>query len=292
MAGEIKSMEIEQLTKSQLLLLALLVSFVTSIATGIVTVTLVNQAPTDVIRTINREVQTVVEKVTPGETKIIERINNTNTGPTESDLIVLATKKNKDSMLLIKLEDGTYHPAFSISPDGIIMSQAEGITKDSEYDLVWSVNTSTSTVLKAKVETVDEKSGVALLKLVPAGSSSGLPFVAPKRRAPAFGERGFALGITKDFGQTVRLGNVMTIHTDDASSTPIVVTSVASASSINSMPVFDLSGDLIGLYIGAFLGFDGVAVPGDYFSSKFAALLGGASVSKNDNTAAVANSIP
>lgn len=53
----------ENLTKTQLIMLVLLVSFVTSLVTGIVSVTLVNQAPAQVTQTINR----VIEKVTIGE---------------------------------------------------------------------------------------------------------------------------------------------------------------------------------------------------------------------------------
>lgn len=51
----------ENLTKTQLVLLVLLVSFVTSLVTGVVSVTLVNQAPAPITQTINR----VIEKVTP-----------------------------------------------------------------------------------------------------------------------------------------------------------------------------------------------------------------------------------
>src|ERR1700733_305193 len=62
-------MDLEHLTKHQIVLLTLLVSFVTSIATGIVTVSLVNQAPPEVERTINqiveRTVQTVAQPATP-----------------------------------------------------------------------------------------------------------------------------------------------------------------------------------------------------------------------------------
>ncbi|NOY35672.1 MAG: PDZ domain-containing protein [bacterium] len=57
------------LTKNQVVMLVLLVSFVTSMATGIVTVTLVNQAPPPVTQTINR----IIEKVVPGEPQIIEK---------------------------------------------------------------------------------------------------------------------------------------------------------------------------------------------------------------------------
>jgi S1-C subfamily serine protease len=57
----------EQLTKQQLILLALLVSFVTSLATGIFTVSLMDQAPKGVVQTIHE----VVEKmVTPQDAAV------------------------------------------------------------------------------------------------------------------------------------------------------------------------------------------------------------------------------
>jgi len=59
------TMDLEKLTKHQIVLLTLLVSFVTSIATGIVTVALMDQAPTSVVRTVNQIVERTVEKVVP-----------------------------------------------------------------------------------------------------------------------------------------------------------------------------------------------------------------------------------
>ncbi len=56
-------MEMKELNKSQLILLALLLSFVTSIATGITTVTLMQQAPEAVTVPINRIVKQTVEKI-------------------------------------------------------------------------------------------------------------------------------------------------------------------------------------------------------------------------------------
>lgn len=58
-------MDLEHLTKHQIVLLTLLVSFVTSIATGIVTVSLMSQAPLSVTRTINQIVERTVETVVP-----------------------------------------------------------------------------------------------------------------------------------------------------------------------------------------------------------------------------------
>lgn len=58
----------KDLNKSQLILLALLLSFVTSIATGITTVTLMEQAPSSVTVPINRIIKQTVEKIVPVET--------------------------------------------------------------------------------------------------------------------------------------------------------------------------------------------------------------------------------
>lgn len=61
-------MDIKELNKSQLILLAILLSFITSIATGIVTVTLMQQAPASVTAPITRIVKQTVEKIVPAGT--------------------------------------------------------------------------------------------------------------------------------------------------------------------------------------------------------------------------------
>jgi hypothetical protein len=58
-------MDVKDLNKSQLILLAILLSFVISIATGITTVTLMERAPKSVTVPITRIVQQTVEKIVP-----------------------------------------------------------------------------------------------------------------------------------------------------------------------------------------------------------------------------------
>jgi len=55
----------EHLTKQQIVLLTLLVGFVTSIASSIVTVSLLDQSTPTVTQTINRVVERTIEKATP-----------------------------------------------------------------------------------------------------------------------------------------------------------------------------------------------------------------------------------
>jgi serine protease Do len=58
-------MKLEQLTRSQFILLILLVTFVSAMATAIVTVTLMEKAPVPVTQTINRVVEKTIEKAMP-----------------------------------------------------------------------------------------------------------------------------------------------------------------------------------------------------------------------------------
>src|ERR1700693_2855924 len=60
-------MDIKDLNKPQLILLAVLLSFVTSIATGITTVTLMQQAPPSFTAPVTRIVRETVEKIVPAE---------------------------------------------------------------------------------------------------------------------------------------------------------------------------------------------------------------------------------
>lgn len=66
-------MDIKELDKKQLILLTLLITFVVSIATGIVTVSLMNQAPKSVPQTINNVIQRTIEKVTTIESPLVDQ---------------------------------------------------------------------------------------------------------------------------------------------------------------------------------------------------------------------------
>ncbi len=92
-------MDLEQLTKHQIILLTLLVSFITSIATGIVTVSLMDQAPPQITRTINQVVQQTVEKVVPMQSTSTPIV--VQKSPMQGDLIAQAVSDVRRGIIRI-----------------------------------------------------------------------------------------------------------------------------------------------------------------------------------------------
>src|SRR6185295_7245035 len=95
-------MDIKDLNKSQLLLLAILLSFVTSIATGITTVTLMQQAPDSITVPVNRVIRQTVEKIQQVEGKTTMQTVVVK----EEDLVVDAISKNQSAVFA--LSKGSY----------------------------------------------------------------------------------------------------------------------------------------------------------------------------------------
>lgn len=134
-------MDIEKLTKMQIVMLTLLVSFVASIATGIVTVTLMDQAPPAIIQTLNRVVERTVERVVQDDSRQTATIitKETTVVVKEEDLITDSIDQNSKNLVRIyeTLIDGT-KGSFSglgivASRNGIIVTSPSIIEEGSIY---------------------------------------------------------------------------------------------------------------------------------------------------------------
>lgn len=122
-------MQLEELNKTQIVLLTLLVSFVTSIATGIITVTLMDQAPPGVTQTINRVVERTVEVVVPEKSQgaavtktVVVR---------QEDFIVDATKTNASNLVSLSMFYGEEKRksglGFVVTSSGIMVTNAQAL---------------------------------------------------------------------------------------------------------------------------------------------------------------------
>jgi hypothetical protein len=118
----------EDLNAQQIVLLTLLVSFVTSIATGITTVSLLEQAPDPVTQTINRVVEKTVERVVEVEgDQPVERVVETVVVNAE-DLTKEAVAKNSQNLVRIYTKSGDVK---NFSTLGIVVSANGDILADS-----------------------------------------------------------------------------------------------------------------------------------------------------------------
>lgn len=168
-------MDIEQLTKAQIVLLTLLVSFITSIATGIVAVALMDQAPAGVTQTINRIVERTVERVVQqsemgdGSASVSRGAKEVTVVVKENDLITEAIEKNSATLVRISLYDsriddkvGTFVGlGFFVRADGIIATDPTLLLSRGTYIIV--TGKGEHYVARPVVSTV--KSPVALLRL-------------------------------------------------------------------------------------------------------------------------------
>lgn len=126
-------MDVEELTKSQIILLTLLISFVTSIATGIVTVSLLDQAPPGVTQTINRVVERTIERVVPDtQGAVVQKTVVVK----EEDLITESIENNSRSLVRIYQEEVFLGIGFFVSNDGVIATDKTIISEGVEYSVV------------------------------------------------------------------------------------------------------------------------------------------------------------
>ncbi len=176
-------MDMKDLNKSQLILLAVLLSFVTSIATGITTVTLMQQAPASFTTPVNRVVQQTIEKIQQVEGKTVTQTVVVK----EEDLVVDAIAKNKSAVFAIT-KDGidssgvsaeiSAGRGFAVSADGIIVADAAFVAGQENYYVK-----NDSGKFKASFLATD-KAGFSFLKIGSAVNGTDKIFFA----VPVFGD--------------------------------------------------------------------------------------------------------
>ncbi|MEK7563979.1 MAG: hypothetical protein AAB510_00200 [Patescibacteria group bacterium] len=154
-------MDVKDLNKSQLILLAILLSFVTSIATGITTVTLLQQAPTSVSIPITRVVRETVEKIVP--TVVTPTVNTPALSDEQKKLLEeLKAIKPLTVTLVLKgdKEDKVLGTGLFLGDNKVVIASLISGPKEGEVYLVRSV------LGEQKVSKVTQEKDFTIIELV------------------------------------------------------------------------------------------------------------------------------
>ncbi len=254
-------MKIEDLSKTQIVMLCLLITFVTSIATGITTVTLMEQAPVGVTQTINRVIQKTIETVVPDTGKTPETVI-----VKEEDLVVDALAKNSGIIVPIRIPSAdltanalaatsmaTIGYGFLVSADGFLITPSSVVSDKGNYSIETPDGVFTADFVKK------DDHGFSVLKAnLPTGANI-------KVKAFKFGTLGDSNSLklgqtvlaTSNKGTDVSRGIITSLPKSDATdpkNPPKSVfseigTTLKTTSSFSGVPVINLDGQIIGVMI-------------------------------------------
>lgn len=156
-------MDIEHLSKTQIVLLVLLCTFVASIATGIVTVALLAQAPPAVTQTVNHIIQRTVETVAPS-TGEPTTIKETTVVVKEDELLSSSISSAFGKLGVVHETDATSSPVIALGiPIGALLLTDASVVTD-----VHAVEIGGVTLLYGVEKKISEV-GVVVLKLMDGG---------------------------------------------------------------------------------------------------------------------------
>lgn len=226
-------MNLEELNKSQIVLLTLLTSFVTSIATGIVTVALIEEAPSDVTRVVQRVIEHTTETIKPSEQQATVITQEKTIIVKEADLIAGAVAKNGAYVVSIKNADGAFVSLGTIvDAQGHIIADAKNVVPEGSYTIQVGSTASVALVLVH----ISEADGIAVFTLKDASVGSGGATVVTKK--PSLGQTVFTFVGEQAGG----IAQGIVARVNDTITTDIVFESPTAGA-----PLFSVEGELLGV---------------------------------------------
>ncbi|KND52098.1 MAG: hypothetical protein AB198_00810 [Parcubacteria bacterium C7867-003] len=249
----------EDLNKNQIVLLTVLISFVTSIATGIMTVSLLQEAPVEITRNINRIVEKTIETVTPATIITPGQKEVTTVIVKEEDLILDSINKNVKSIVRIEEKDAVdgsnffYGIGLVLNKEGVIVTDRKTITSANFYTAIMSDGTKISLTPVG----VDKKTNFLLFKAPEATTTKPVYAFVPATFSdsePKLGQTVISVG--GDSSNAVAIGRTIslvvkdsTVGTTTTKYLSSIETDLATKDLMNGSPLFDLAGNVIGMKI-------------------------------------------
>lgn len=248
-------MDMEKLSKSQIILLTLLVSFVTSIATGIVTVSLMDQAPPSIAQTVNRVVERTVERVVPSGQSASAAVTTEKTVVVkESDLIVKAVESVTPSVVRLftasKDAEGKDTEVFLglgvvVSKDGTIATDAAVLPASGSVIVALQGGTKVPGTFISS----DAASGLALLQGATSTAEGDIAWKSASFSAsePVLGETVISISGRTATRLADGIVTVLSPQNPEASGPSIVEVSILAGSIAYGSPFINNSGEIVGI---------------------------------------------
>jgi S1-C subfamily serine protease len=238
----------EYLSKQQIILLALLVSFVSSIVTGISTVSLMSQDPQAITQTINRVVERTIETVTPSNiASVATPIKQVTTVVVKEEEFITKTVEEAQSTIVRiknKKDGALLGIGVVVNTQGLIVAERIAVISYKEYQGVYKGKTY-DLVLASQ----DKKSSIATLKFKEIPLDIHAAVFADTKTIKAGQSVVAVSGADRDI---VSIGIISSLfeNTDEAKSLNSIDTTIAQNSLLSGTPIFGLDGKLIALKIG------------------------------------------
>lgn len=234
----------EDLSKHQLILLTLLVSFVTSIATGVITFTLLQQAPVEVTQTINRVVERTIEKVTPAEVEggkeIVREIQVIN----EEDLVLDSIDKSAKSIVRIKT------PGFDgsevvtglglVVSNGVIVTDSRSVVNGTSFKIVFADGKSYNTAKSWS------EGGLTFFNVGVPSNEKYTFFPASLGKAEALKLGQTVIAVAGKDSNSVSIGRVSKLEKDEVGKVSEVLTDITMSRAQRGSPLLNLNGEVVG----------------------------------------------
>ncbi|NNM83885.1 hypothetical protein HKL94_01530 [Candidatus Parcubacteria bacterium] len=244
-------MNIEEMSKSQLILLTILVNFVTSVATGILTVSLLDNAPAVVTQTVNRVVEHTIETIAQAAPAAVIQAP----APSNQDLVTAAIGADATRIVAIYVAStGTSTPSVSA---GTYLPRARAVV------------TATQTALPA--EALIAFPGGLYIPASVSHTGDGITIYgfADNASLPK------ATALTLVAASDLKLGETALAIGSDGSASTGIVARVSNDGIHTTLPdigagsaAVDLSGNLIGIGVG---GTPGLLIPADKITTLLTA---------------------
>ena len=232
-------MNIEELSKSQLILLTILVNFVTSVATGILTVSLLDHAPAFVTQTVNRVVEHTIETVAAAAPAAIAIQAP---APSNQDLVTAAI--GADATRVVAIYDGNTGTSTPALSTGTYIPKALAVATAAQDALPKEVLIEFTDGSYAAASLAHEGKGIMIYGFADKA-------VLPKMTSPTLLD-----------SSVLKLGETVLALGADGSASTGIVARVSSKGVYTTLPdigvgsaAVDLSGNLIGVSTGATPGF-------------------------------------